>query len=67
MLKKDVIEHYQTQDKIAAALGISEAAVSKWGEVVPLLRAYQLQGITRGKLQMNEELYGSRIHLSEAQ
>lgn len=67
MLKKDVIKHYQTQDKIAAALGISEAAVSKWGEVVPLLRAYQLQAITRGKLQMNEGLYAGRIYLSEAQ
>ena len=67
MLKKDAIEHFKTQDNIADALKISAAAVSRWGEVVPLLRAYQLQGITRGALKMNEELYRDRIRLSEAQ
>ncbi len=35
MYKKDVIDHFGTQRAVAKALGISDAAVSQWKEVIP--------------------------------
>lgn len=57
MLKADVIKFYKTATKAAQALEISKAAVSKWGNVVPLIRAYKYQEITRKKLKVNSALY----------
>ncbi len=59
MTKSDVLNFFQTQQKVAAALSeagfpISQAAVSKWGEHVPPLRAYQLERITNGKLTADD-------------
>ncbi|WP_089566742.1 Cro/CI family transcriptional regulator [Escherichia coli] len=36
MYKKDVIDHFGTQRAVAKALGISDAAVSQWKEVMGL-------------------------------
>lgn len=55
MLTKSAIEHYGSVSALAAALGITTAAVYQWGEVVPLLRAYQLERLTSGELAVNEE------------
>lgn len=43
MYKKDVIDHFGTQRAVAKALGISDAAVSQWKEVIPEKDAYALQ------------------------
>lgn len=56
MLKNDVLKIFKTQRGIAKALTaagfpISQAAVSKWGDNVPPLRAYQLERITNGELK----------------
>lgn len=51
MRKIDAVRFFGTQTELAKALGISQAAVSKWPEQVPELQAYKLQVITAGKLQ----------------
>lgn len=51
MTKDAAIKHYGTQDKLAKALGMSQASVSEWGEYPPALRQLQLQQITKGKLK----------------
>ncbi len=50
MKTKDAIDHFGGRQKLAAALGISREATYGFGEEVPLLRQYQLQVITAGKL-----------------
>lgn len=57
MLKADAVAHFRSQRAIAAALGISEQAVSMWGDVVPEGRAYQLELLTKGKLRANGASY----------
>lgn len=51
MKTADVVGYFGTQEQVAAALGISQAAVSQWGDNVPLRRAYEIEQITRGKLK----------------
>lgn len=51
MLTKDAVAYFKGKKKLAVALGISPAAVSQWGDVVPALRQYQLQAVTSGALQ----------------
>lgn len=57
MLKKDVIDHFENASNVARALGISPAAVCKWGDVVPWWSANELQAITGGALKVRHELY----------
>lgn len=52
MQTKDVIAHFGDQVKVAAALGITPSAISQWGEVPPMVRQYQIQVITKGKLKV---------------
>jgi len=51
MLKKDVLKHFGTQEKIASALGLKQASVSRWGENIPRLRAFEIERLTKGKLK----------------
>lgn len=53
MLTKDAVRFFNGKSKLAAALGVSPAAVSQWGDVVPLLRQFQLQCLSGGKLTVN--------------
>lgn len=57
MYKKQVIDHFGTQRAIAKALGISDAAVSQWKEVIPEKDAYRLQVVTEGVLKYDEAAY----------
>lgn len=57
MLKNDVIAHFGKLENIAKALGITVAAVSQWGKVIPEKNAYRLRDITNGKLQVDRDLY----------
>lgn len=57
MKTESAIEHFKTQVVLAKALGISQQAVAKWGDVVPMGSAYKLQVITGGRLQVDESLY----------
>lgn len=62
MLKEDVIAFFkannQNQSDIAALLGISRAAVSAWGKVIPRQNALLLDRITGHRLTYNPALYG---------
>ncbi|WP_435237457.1 Cro/CI family transcriptional regulator [Psychromonas sp. PT13] len=51
MLKSEVLEYFGTQEKIAKALKISQASVSRWGAVIPRLRGYEIEKLTNGKLK----------------
>ncbi len=53
MLKSDVIAHFGGVAATAKALGITYAAVRKWGATVPEERgrAHQIEVLTGGKLK----------------
>ena len=53
MTKDEALAYYGTQVKLAKALGITQAAVSKWPEQVPLLRQYELERLTGGALKVD--------------
>ncbi len=55
MQKADVIKHFGSVGAVAAALRIKSAAVSQWPEVIPPLRAYEIERITKGALRVNLE------------
>ena len=60
MTKADAIKHYGTQQKLAAALGLSQATISGWGEFPPPLRQLQMQKITKGKLRAEPNVFSSK-------
>nr|DAN28445.1 MAG TPA: DNA-binding transcriptional regulator [Caudoviricetes sp.] len=62
MLKKDVIKHFGTLEKVAIALGISVSAVSQWGDVIPEKNAYRLQEMTDGELSVQHSLYRKLVN-----
>ena len=53
MRKEDAVNHFGSAKKLADALGITKGSISQWGEDVPLLRAYELEKITGGKLKVS--------------
>ncbi|MCX7132505.1 Cro/CI family transcriptional regulator [Aeromonas sp.] len=57
MKKADAIAHFGSAAELARALGITEAAVSRWGEDVPSCRgrAHQIEVLTGGKLTVDEQ------------
>ena len=50
MLTKDAVKFFRGKSNLAAALDISPAAVSQWGEKVPKSRQFQLQVLSNGVL-----------------
>lgn len=58
MKKADVIRHFGgTQNATAEALGVTQAAVSAWPDLVPERIAWKVQVITAGRLTVNPEDY----------
>jgi DNA-binding transcriptional regulator YdaS (Cro superfamily) len=57
MRKTDAIAHFGKQAAIAAKLNLSRAAVSNWGDVVPLESARALEILSEGKCRVDESLY----------
>ena len=57
MNKTTAIDHFGTQSKLASVLNISQAAVSKWPELVPEKQAIKLSLITGGQLHYDAALY----------
>lgn len=55
MKKQDAMKHFGGASKLASALNIAPAAVSQWGENVPLGRAYQIELMTKGKLKAQKQ------------
>jgi hypothetical protein len=59
MLTADAISHFRTKSSVATVLGISPAAVSKWGAVVPIESALALEIMTARTLRVDRALYPS--------
>ncbi|NBN60474.1 hypothetical protein GWJ07_12710 [Proteus sp. G2639] len=59
MYKSSVVDFYGSQRKIALVLGISDQAVSHWGEILPERAALKLDRITDGALKYDPTLYGN--------
>ena len=51
MKTADAIAYFGSQSRLAKEIDISQPAISKWGEDVPTLRAFQIQILTGGKLK----------------
>ena len=51
MTTQAVIDHYGSVKAAAVALGISDQAIYQWGEMVPPVRAYQIEVLTAGLLR----------------
>ncbi|EGN1928408.1 hypothetical protein IR671_002391 [Salmonella enterica] len=60
MNKSSVVSFFTSQRKIALVLGISEQAVSLWGELIPKGAALELEKITNGALKCDLSLYKGR-------
>lgn len=56
MLTTDAVTFFRGKAKVAAALGISPAAVSQWGDFVPQLRQFQLHALSGGKLKPSKPM-----------
>lgn len=54
MRKHDAIAHFGGVTATAKALGISHAAVVKWGDTIPQGRAYQIEVLTGGALKADQ-------------
>lgn len=61
MKVEQAVKHFGTKIKVAAAAGVSPAAVTRWGEIVPLRRAWALRDASKGKLAMHLADYRMEI------
>jgi DNA-binding transcriptional regulator YdaS (Cro superfamily) len=59
MRKSTVLKHYKTGAAVARDLGITEAAVSQWGEIIPVMAAHQISELNPNveELRFNPRLY----------
>lgn len=57
MTFQEVLDHFGTKRKIATDLGITIQAVQQWADSgkVPLGRQFQIELVTKGKLQAQKE------------
>lgn len=67
MRKKDAIEIFGSARALANAIGVTEQAVSQWGDVVPELRVYQLREIIRELSAIDEQGSGAECNNSDNQ
>jgi hypothetical protein len=52
MRTKQAVKHFGTKADVARAADVSRSAVTRWGEVVPIKRAWKLQRRSGGKISM---------------
>ena len=57
MLKSAVLAHFKTNVAVAQVLGISDAAVSQWEELIPPAAAHELAKKSDGALSFDPDLY----------
>ena len=55
MTTADAIAHFGTQTALAAALGIHQSSVSTWGTYPPMLRQFQIERLTKGRLKVEQQ------------
>lgn len=51
MKTQEAADFFGGKKKLADALGVSASAVTQWGENIPVIRQYQIQVLTKGKLK----------------
>lgn len=66
MNKTDAIKFFGTQVKLAAALGMTQHAVSAWGEFPPPLRQLQIEKASRGALKAQSSILGDVTSIGKA-
>lgn len=54
MQKQEVLDYFGGPLATAKALRITSQAVSKWGERIPQLRAYEIERLTQGQLKVSD-------------
>lgn len=59
MRTETVIQFFGTKTAIARTLGISQVAVTRWGDIVPEKRAARLERLTNGALVYDPQSYQS--------
>lgn len=64
MKTQDAIAHFGSASAVAVAANISKAAVSQWGELVPLKTAVLLEHVSQGRLSVNVMDYFNR-HMTD--
>jgi DNA-binding transcriptional regulator YdaS (Cro superfamily) len=60
MTKTEAIKHYGRAIDLARALGVTPAAVSTWGEIMPERQALKLERITGGVLRYDPMAYSAQ-------
>lgn len=66
MRTQDVVKHFGSQAAVARSIGITAAAVSQWGELVPFESAYRLFLASRGELFFDPRVYDRKRTRTEA-
>ena len=46
-----VVAYFGTQEKAAAALGLTQGSISAWRNGIPVPRQYQIEVVTQGALK----------------
>ena len=67
MTYDEALRHFGTQERLGAALGLKQPAISAWGKVLPTHYQYQLEIITAGALRVDESLRGPRNSIEQEQ
>jgi len=57
MRKVDALKVFESNRKIAETLGISDAAVSQWGPIIPPMAAHELAKRSNGRLAYDPKMY----------
>ncbi|KAF1367359.1 Cro/CI family transcriptional regulator [Yokenella regensburgei] len=57
MFKKNALEFFGTNTRIALAAGVDPSAVSQWKELVPEGRAQRLADASNGTLHYDKDVY----------
>ncbi|HHE7967379.1 MULTISPECIES: Cro/CI family transcriptional regulator [Serratia] len=65
MHKEEAINFFGSKTKLAKAAGVSQASVSRWGDIIPERRAARLAELTNGALRYDMTLYGAEKQSSE--
>lgn len=66
MLTQDAVDYFGNKKNLAKALGVSQPAVSRWGDRIPEKRAARLSLMTNGALVYNPEEYEAPLQLQES-
>lgn len=67
MKTEQVIAFFGTKTAVAKVLGISQVAVTRWGDIVPEKRAARLEHISGGSLTYDPDFYERQDRVTRKQ